>query len=225
MNYADAGYIYAITNKVNGKQYIGSTIRSNNSRWNLHVSRLRNKKHHSYKLQSSWDSYGEENFEHKLLIICKRSDMIYYESKLIATASYNIAQDPSRNGIENRWKNHVKILPKPKSTVSRSQLSKNMWADPSIRNRLTIGLKKALQNPVIKERRRLAAIGKKMPLDSVKKAAQAKWRPLLCKELQITFLSGKFAAEYLGVLKTSISNAVKNKGKVSVNQYTFERVN
>ena len=97
MNYADAGYIYAITNKVNGKQYIGSTVRPDQSRWNTHVSLLRRKKHHSYKLQSAWDAYGEENFERKLLIVCERSDMVYYESKLIEQASYNIAQDHVRS--------------------------------------------------------------------------------------------------------------------------------
>jgi group I intron endonuclease len=224
MNYANAGYIYAITNKVNGKQYIGSTIRPVQSRWNTHFSLLRRKKHHSYKLQSAWDAYGEENFERKLLIVCERSDILRYESKLIEQASYNIAQDPSRNGIENRWENHVKALPKPKSTVSRSELSKNMWANPTVRDKLIISLKKAQQDPVTKARNRLAKLGKAMPKDSIQKSARAKWCPLYCKELQITFLSGKFAAEYLGVLATSICNAVKNKGKVSENQYTFEKV-
>jgi group I intron endonuclease len=225
MNYADAGYIYAITNKVNGKQYIGSTVRPDQSRWNTHVSLLRRKKHHSYKLQSAWDAYGEENFERKLLIVCERSDMVYYESKLIEQASYNIAQDPSRNGLANRWKNHIKTSPKPKSIIDRAELTKNMWANPSMRGKLITSLKKAQQDPVIKERKRLASLGRVMPKDSVKKTAQAKWRPLYCKELQITFLCGKYAAEYLGVLRTSICNAVKNKGKVSENQYTFEKVN
>ena len=224
MNYADAGYIYAITNKVNGKQYIGSTIRPVQYRWSAHFGLLRRKKHHSYKLQSAWDTYGEENFERKLLIVCKRSDMLYYESKLIEQASYNIAQDPSRKGIENRWKNHVKVLPKPKSIVSRSESSKKMWANPSIRAKLIVSLKKTQQEPVTKERNRLASLGRKMSKDSVKKSAQAKWQPLYCKELQITFLNGKYAAEYLGVLQTSICNAVKNKSKVSKNQYTFEKV-
>ena len=42
-------------------------------------------------------------------------------------------------------------------------------------------------------------------------------------ELGISFLSGKHAAKYLGVLKTSVANAVKSKGKV-LRKYTLVMV-
>jgi hypothetical protein len=55
------------------------------------------------------------------------------------------------------------------------------------------------------------------------KIALAKRKPVYCPELQCSFLSQNAAAEYLGVLKTSVSNAVKQKGKVG-HRYTLERV-
>lgn len=217
--------MYSIVNKVNGNEYVGSTIRSVQSRWNTHVSRLRRNRHHSYKLQSAWNKYGEENFELKLRIICERSDMLSYEAGLIKFAKYNIAKDPTRNGIEKRWEGHVKALPKPKSQVSRSQLTKNMWANPKIRENLVNGLRIAAKNPDSRLRKSLASKQRKQTESTIEKIARAKWRPLYCKELQVTFLSGKFAAEYLGVLRTSISNAIKSKGKVCGGLYTFEKVN
>ena len=54
--------IYAITNKANGKAYIGSS-KNIESRFNSHKSRLNKGEHHSFKLQNDWNEYGEDSFE------------------------------------------------------------------------------------------------------------------------------------------------------------------
>lgn len=56
------GYIYHITNKLNGKKYIGQTVNINR-RKRVHFNRLNNKNHHSPKLQMAWNKYGEDNFD------------------------------------------------------------------------------------------------------------------------------------------------------------------
>ena len=54
--------IYQITNKINNKIYIGSSVNIE-ARWAGHRSDLKNKKHHSRHLQHSWELHGSGAFE------------------------------------------------------------------------------------------------------------------------------------------------------------------
>lgn len=60
--------IYAITNKSNGKKYVGSAVHFL-KRWGKHRSELRRGIHHSQKLQRSWSVHGADNFEFSVLEI------------------------------------------------------------------------------------------------------------------------------------------------------------
>lgn len=53
--------IYKIINKTNNKIYIGESLNIE-ERWNKHKENLKNNSHHSYKLQSDYNTYGIENF-------------------------------------------------------------------------------------------------------------------------------------------------------------------
>jgi group I intron endonuclease len=53
--------VYIIENLINHKVYIGSAT-SFQMRWNLHLRKLTQQRHHTKHLQSSWDLYGQENF-------------------------------------------------------------------------------------------------------------------------------------------------------------------
>ena len=58
------GYIYIITNIINDKKYIGSSV-NYLKRKNSHICYLRSNKHHSQHLQNAYNKYGEENFKFK----------------------------------------------------------------------------------------------------------------------------------------------------------------
>ena len=58
--------IYKITNLVNKKIYIGSSI-DIKARWANHKSQLKKGTHKSPHLQSAWNKYGEENFEFEII--------------------------------------------------------------------------------------------------------------------------------------------------------------
>lgn len=74
--------VYSITNVVNGKKYIGSSV-SFIRRWRLHKTQLRTGSHHSRYLQSAWDKYGEESFIFSKISLCPVTDLIVTEQARI----------------------------------------------------------------------------------------------------------------------------------------------
>ena len=54
--------IYAITNKLNGKAYVGSST-DIEKRFNVHKALLKSGSHQSSKLQEDWNQYGADSFE------------------------------------------------------------------------------------------------------------------------------------------------------------------
>lgn len=68
--------IYKITNKITGKCYVGST-KDFNKRWKRHFKDLREGKHHSIKLQRSYNKYGEDVF------VCEVVEEVPYTKDVI----------------------------------------------------------------------------------------------------------------------------------------------
>lgn len=56
------GYIYILTNKVNGKKYVGQTLNLDKRLYD-HFWELKRGQHHSIKLQRAYDKYGYDAFE------------------------------------------------------------------------------------------------------------------------------------------------------------------
>lgn len=71
--------VYTIENKITGQCYVGSTVDFVFRRWS-HRKRLRDSVHHSFDMQSSWDKYGEDNFEFKIIELVKdKADLLERE--------------------------------------------------------------------------------------------------------------------------------------------------
>ena len=86
------GGIYFILNIKNGKKYIGSTTCFSN-RFSKHRSDLLKNKHHSFLLQRSWNKYGKEAFEFKIIEeisdakLCKLKEQHYLNTE---SCEYNL---------------------------------------------------------------------------------------------------------------------------------------
>jgi group I intron endonuclease len=92
--------IYKITNKVNGKIYVGSSTNLNR-RYYLHLNLLRNNKHFNIHLQSSYNKYNEENFEFSIIEYCtadqlKEKEEYYIKILDCLNEGYNINQFSDR---------------------------------------------------------------------------------------------------------------------------------
>lgn len=89
--FPDIPGIYAIINRINGKQYIGSTVNIN-KRLIEHRYGLNANRHFNQHLQRAWNKYGEEAFEFKVLKTCLINELLDIEQDWIDNEEnlYNI---------------------------------------------------------------------------------------------------------------------------------------
>lgn len=87
-----ASGIYLITNTVNQKKYIGSSVNINR-RWKQHRWALCMNRHRNAHLQAAWNKYGEQSF--KFEILCLTDDLCRIEQVFLKTwkPEYNLAED------------------------------------------------------------------------------------------------------------------------------------
>lgn len=113
--------IYKIENLINGKVYVGSAVNFK-ARVNLHIHRLRLKKHHSCKLQNSWNKYGEENFKFEIIELCEKDKLIEREQYYIDLYdSFNKGYNCNPKAGSNIGK---KLTDEQKQKISQSKKGK-----------------------------------------------------------------------------------------------------
>ena len=139
------GGIYAITNKINGKQYIGSAVHIA-ARWRLHRHELRGNKHHSKRMQNAWDKYGELNFAFEVL------EPVVEKTNLLAREQYWLdAKNASgRNGYN--------VLATAGSRLGFKLSDEAVEAMKAIRS-----------TPEARHRARMAMLGKKHSPETIEK--------------------------------------------------------
>ena len=126
--------IYKITNKVNGKIYIGSSI-DIKSRWRKHQSQLRHNKHGNSHLQRAWNKYGEENFTFETLeyvqdkyklILCEQK-WFDKEKPYEATIGYNICPTAGSSlGVKHTDEMKAKVSKAVKGRKLSTEARKNI---------------------------------------------------------------------------------------------------
>lgn len=99
------GYIYCITNQVNGKQYIGQTIRTVEKRWTQHKSHAKTNKN-CFALHTALQKYGIDNFKiecvekievhtkNELYPVLNKIEKMYIEKyNSLSPCGYNLAKE------------------------------------------------------------------------------------------------------------------------------------
>ena len=225
MNY---GSIYVISNSHTGEQYVGQTIQTVQRRWKAHISAARNPK---VKLGLALVQYGLAAFScQEVYSAFTRDELNRVEKQYIKelNASYNMTRGGA--GRPDKVITEAQRMATSKLSASRwanpewrAKTTQALWGDPEVRTKRSAALKRRLATPESIQCRRDAQLGRKMSAASVYKSSAGKWKPVYCEELDTTFLSQKHAAEELNVRTSTISTAIKRKGRV-MNKYTLVRV-
>jgi len=103
------GGIYYIVNNYNGKIYIGSSINMKR-RKKEHLNSLRNGSHYNTHLQASYNKYGEDVFEFRVIVICEKFDFLRLEGQLITM----LHPDYNMIGVTDdtmRWASRAMLVP------------------------------------------------------------------------------------------------------------------
>jgi group I intron endonuclease len=116
------GYIYLITNKVNGRQYVGqSKCDDINKRWKQH--KLCSKRYIGTHLYNAYIKHGIDNFIFKIICICFDEDCNKYEIEYIK--KYNTL---SPNGYNLTPGGHCGIT-HPESIEKMRESVKKSWTE------------------------------------------------------------------------------------------------
>lgn len=163
--------IYAITNTVNGKKYIGSALNIK-TRWSFHNSMLRLGKHHSQKLQRSWVKHGADSFLFSVIeYVPNRLDLIAREQVWIdhfnaaTKLGYNMRPTAESGLGLKQTPEHIALRCAAHIGAKRSQETRDKIRDASIGRK---------QSPEQIANRIAHIVGKKQTAEHIQKASVAR---------------------------------------------------
>lgn len=122
-----SGGIYQIRNLINGKFYVGSTMRFER-RWWDHQEKLRKGNHVNAHLQASWNKHGEESFVFEVLEVLPeptKEVLALREQEVLngvwdgGSRCYNLARVTDRPDSDANKKSVLQLDPKTREVIRR----------------------------------------------------------------------------------------------------------
>lgn len=139
-------FIYAITNIVTSRRYVGSSV-DPQRRWTTHRSELRYNRHHCTYLQNSFNKYGEENFVFSIIRCLETND----RSIRSLAELEEIAKSPCFNSLRASTDlQHFECSPEVRAKLSDSVKAAHT---PAVRKRKSERAKHNWQNPEVRAKR------------------------------------------------------------------------
>lgn len=237
--------VYMITNRINGKRYVGQTVQTLKRRFQQHCRRSKGKRDFSV-LKSAIQKYGKENFEIKILSRCDSiEEMNHRESyyiillKTACPSGYNmdsgglnkIPSLESREKMSKAGKGRV-LTEEHKTKISESQkgVPRKKWTSEQKRKASEARkLKPHNSGPKTEETKklmsRLAQIRESDPLYKEKRIEWSKKRRVrvICNETGIIYESVKAASIAMKCFKSQMTSVINGRAK-TVKGFTFSKL-
>ena len=196
-------YIYVITNRINGKQYVGKTNSSIQDRWKEHCNDSKKFRCNKRPLYDAMNKYGIENFEIHCLEKCSWKEAsikeIYWIGKL---NTYEQGYNATLGGDGKVLYNYKEIADKYKELQNQQKTAEYFNCDVH-----TV---------------KVACEEYNVPILSSQDIAKAKGKKVLLIELNKVFVSIKDAARFLQeehyTENKSLGSVSKNIGQVCSGQ-------
>ena len=200
--------IYAITNTVNGKKYIGSASNLK-SRWSRHRSGLNLGTHNSIKLQNSWNQHGADCFVFEVVeFVSSKSDLLSREQLWIdkfssatcdgynvmprAGSSLGYKYPPAFGAAISARKKGIKFSEEHKAKLSAWQVGKKESSETKARK--SAALKGRPRAPEV-----VAKMGRKNSQETIEKRRASltglKRSPEVVEKMRLVMLGTKLSPE------------------------------
>jgi len=136
--------VYKITNKINGKIYIGQTVQDLNIRFNAHCY----KGSGCTKIYRAIRKYGKENFTIEIIEVCdsieslNKAEEYWIKEYSSIENGYNLTTGGLNNKFSKETKEKLSIILKKRyltkeAKKKRSEESKKKWQNPKYRKLMT----------------------------------------------------------------------------------------
>lgn len=214
------GVIYKVTNKVNGKVYIGQTIRSFNRRKTEHLNQAKTKRRSCAYFHSALLKYGPDSFEWKIIFESDSQNTL--NSKEIEfIKEYNAYGENGYNLCYGGDSNSGYKL--SEETIEKRRNFKHSDETKEKARQRMLGTKLSDET---KEKIRQANLGKKASEKTKEKMSKSNkgkgTKKVICEETNTIYNSITDAAKAIGCTVGTLSAAIKNNKKVK--KLTFKRI-
>jgi group I intron endonuclease len=195
------GYIYKITNKINGKIYIGQTIQTLKERWKQHKKVGSN----CCYLKKAFVKHGIDNFEFKLICICFDEDLNKYEIQYMEKYNSMVPNGYNLRKGGNNGKHHEET----KKKISEALKDRTDIFRPNLGKIVSEETKKKISN-ALKGRKDIIRpshhLGKPHTEETKKKMSM--WHKLKGKKILQYDLNNNFIKKFLSVNEASKENNI-----------------
>ena len=209
--------VYAITNIVNNKKYIGQSV-DVYLRWCNHKSALKNNRHNNEHLQNAWNTYGAENFTFEVLEICDIDNIDNVEQYYIAL--FDCMNNKYGYNRESGGHNNRSVSEESRKKMSDKR--RGIRLTDEHKRKIGLASKGHTLSEDSRDKIREALVGIKRSDETRQKVSDSRkgensWcrRQIHCIELNETFSSIEDACQKYGFNSSSLCSHLKGRYKWS----------